>query len=154
MDKILKILPVLFLAALIPLLAQATPPVGERLDQALESPLTADPVRFNSTSLTTTILPAIATDITAKTDDRVQLFVVTNLDTANNVCFGTTAWVGANTCATQCTASSINCTAGDANMGSVVTPGSSRQFRYAGTRCACVVASAASTDVQVERVIR
>lgn len=151
------------LCLLIPLAAHATPPTGERLTSALETALTRDPVRKNA-SLGTTIDDAIDTDITAKTNNKVQLFVVTNLHASQNVCFGTVAWSGADSCATRCGteaawtgqgyAATMNCTAGDASMGSVVTAGASRQFRYDGTRCACIVASGASTTVQVERVIR
>lgn len=164
MEKILKFIPLFVMAALIPILAQATPPVGERLDQALESPLHSEPTRLNSSALGTTIQAAIATDITGKTDDRTQLFVVTNLSTSNNVCFGTVAFSGATACSSLCTtagswtgqgfAATMNCTSGDASMGSVITAGGSRQFRYDGTRCACVVGSAASSVIQVERVVR
>lgn len=151
------------LSLLIPLAAYATPPTGERLEAALESALRADPVRKN-VSLGTTIDDAIDTDITAKTDNKIQLFVVTNLHASQNVCFGTVPWSGADTCATRCAAeaawtgqgyaATMNCTANDASMGSVITAGASRQFRYDGTRCACIVASGAATTTQVERVLR
>lgn len=158
---------ILLLAALIPLAAHAAPPIGERLSAALEHPLRADPFR-KSVSLGTTIDDAIDTDITAaqKTADKIQMFVVTNTHATQNVCFGTVAWSGADSCATRCGtagawteqtglyAATMNCTAGDASIGQIIPAGRSRAFRYDGTRCACIVASGASTTVQVERFTR
>jgi hypothetical protein len=146
----------------------ANPPTpSSRLDAVLNQGLTSDPVRRNSTALSTTPIEAVATDLTGvcptdltqctlqKTLSSTQIIVVTNLDTANRVCVGSTDWNAADDdCDTLCGSSGINCTAGDSAMGSVIPPGQSRDFRYAGTKCVCVVGSAASTDVQVERIVR
>jgi hypothetical protein len=159
-------LSVILLALLIPIAAIALPPSGERLDQLLRVGLVRDPVK-KSANITTTVVSAIDTDITTKVDSAQQLLVVTNLASSANVCVGSVAWSGADSCATRCgtaTAwsdqtdpdytSSMNCTLGSANIGSLVPHGQSRQFRYDGTRCVCMVASTSNTDVLVERVVR
>ncbi len=159
---------VLVLAALIPglsaLPAAALAPVGERLQSALDAPLTGDPTRINLTSLSTTLLHAGASENASKTNDKVQIFVVINKDTTDDVCFGTVSAVGITCGDAQCDvagnwtsagyAAKMNCTAGSASRGSVIPPGQSRRFVYDGTRCPCVVGSAAISDVQVERVVR
>jgi len=143
----------------------AAPPGQARLDLVLGLGLDGDPVRKNSTALGTTIDDAINTDITPESNALTQLFVVTNLDATNNICIGSVDnSASASDCETLCGtagswtdqgyAATMNCTAGNASMGSVVPPGNSRQFRYDGTRCVCMVASGANTDVQVERFAR
>lgn len=157
---------VLLLALIIPLTALALPPAGERLDQLLRVGLIRDPVK-KSANISTAVVDAIDTDITAKSDSIQQLLVVTNLASSGLVCIGTVAWSGADSCETRCgTAaawsdqtdpdytSSMNCTLGSPNIGSIVPHGQSRQFRYDGTRCVCMVASTSNTDVLVERVVR
>lgn len=154
MSKLSPWLVPLAFACVIPLLAFATVPSGEKLNSALEAPLKADPDYKTSTSLSTSPVPAIDTDVVDKTDNRMQLLVVSNLDASNLVCVGSTSWNGADTCSTRCTATSINCTIGSANMKSVIPVGAQRQFRYTNDRCVCVVGSAAGTDILVERVVR
>lgn len=154
---------ILGLCLLIPLIAHAAPPVGERLDAALNAPLSGEPLRKNA-SFGTTLVAAIATENTKKTNEVTQLFVVTNTHASQNLCFGTISAVGATCNDALCDtagswtgqgfAAKMNCTDGDASQGSLVPAGSSRAFRYDGTRCACVVASGASTTGQVERVVR
>lgn len=153
---------------LVPLIAHAAayPPTGERLVSALETGLSSEPTRKALTSLSTTVLDAVDTDNSDKSVSATQLFVVTNLDDTTDVCFGTIPLLSSETCdQTLCQttskwtsgngmAATMNCTHGDASMGSVVPKGQSRSFRYQGNRCACIVASGASTDVLVERVIR
>jgi hypothetical protein len=159
-------LTVFFLSLLIPLAAVALPPSGERLDQLLRVGLVRDPVK-KSANITTSPVAAIDTDITSKVDSVQQLLVVTNLASSGNVCVGTVAWSGADSCATRCAAATawsdqtdpdytatMNCTLGSANIGSLVPHGQSRQFRYDGTRCVCMIASTSNTDVIVERVVR
>lgn len=161
-----------FLLALltIPLLVHALPPSGDRLESVVESGLTREPVRKALSTLSTTVLDAIDTDITDKTDSNTQLYVVTNFDDTTDVCFGTIPRSTSQTCnetlcqtATKWTdavpdgngmAATMNCTHGDASIGSPVPKGQSRAFRYAGSRCGCIVASGAGTDVVVERVSR
>jgi hypothetical protein len=142
------------------LVAHAAPPVGERLQSAIDAPLNADPLR-NNAGVGTTLIAAISTENAKKTNDVTQLFVVTNTHAAQSLCFGTVSAVGATCNNTLCdTASSwpgstkMNCTAGDAAQGSLIPAGQSRAFRYDGTRCACVVASGAATTGQIERVVR
>lgn len=157
---------VFILALLIPFAAIALPPSGERLDQLLRVGLVRDPVK-KSANIGTALTDAIDTDITTKVDSVQQLFVVTNLASSGLVCVGSVAWSGADSCETRCgTATawsdqtdpnytaSMNCTLGSANIGSVIPHGQSRQFRYDGTRCVCVVASTSNIDVLVERVVR
>jgi hypothetical protein len=48
----------------------------------------------------------------------------------------------------------MNCTLGNASMGSVVRAGASDRFVYDGTRCVCIVGSTANLDVQIERTVR
>jgi hypothetical protein len=156
---------VLIIALLIPLAALAAQPSGDRLAGVVDAPLIEDPVRKNLTTLTTTLLDAIDAQNTKKTLEVSQLFVVTNLDDTTDVCIGSIPVTAAETCdETLCAtagkwtangyAAAMNCTEGDASRGSVVPPGQSRSFRYAGTRCVCMVASGASTSVQVERIVR
>lgn len=143
---------------------RAAVPSSERLSLVLGLGLSGDPVRKNSTSLGTTITDAIDTDITNKTSALTQMFVVTNLDSVDNVCVGSIAFDASSSCETLCGtagswtgqgyAATMNCTSGDASQGSVITAGNSRSFRYDGTRCVCMVASAASTVVQAERYTR
>lgn len=157
---------ILLLALIIPLTALALPPAGERLDQLLRVGLVRDPVK-KSANIGTAVVDAIDVDITAKVDSAQQLLIVTNLASSGNVCIGTVAWSGTDSCETRCgTASAwsdqtdpdytaaMNCTLGSANIGSVVPHGQSRQFRYDGTRCVCMVASSSNIDVLVERVVR
>lgn len=156
----------LTLVFLIPLAAVALPPAGERLDQLLRVGLTKDPVKKSAT-ISTVLTDAIDTDITTKVDSAQQLFVVTNLASSGLVCLGSVAWSGADSCETRCGTTAawsdqtdpdytgaMNCTLGSANIGSVVPHGQSRQFRYDGTRCVCMVASTSNIDVLVERVVR
>lgn len=166
---------VLFIAALclIPIIAHALPPTGERLNAAIEGGLVREPVRKALSNLTTTVLDAVDTDVSNKLDSATQTFVVTNLDDTTDVCFGTIPLATSETCdQTLCqtaakwtaavdaspagngAAAIMNCTHGDASMGSIVPKGQSRSFRYGGNRCACVVASGANTDFQVERTTR
>ena len=159
-------LTVFFLSLLIPLVAVALPPSGERLDQLLRVGLVRDPVK-KSANIATTPVAAIDTDITSRVDSVQQLLIVTNLASSANVCVGTVAWSGADSCATRCDTAAawsdqtdpdytaaMNCTLGSANIGSIVPHGQSRQFRYDGTRCVCMIASTSNTDVIVERVVR
>lgn len=158
---------------LVPVIALAYPPTGERLEAAIEGALDREPIRKALTTLSTTVLDAVDTDNSNKTDSAVQLFVVTNLDDTTDVCFGTIPVASNETCnETLCqtagkwtaaatavpagngAAAIMNCTHGDASMGSVVPKGQSRAFRYSGRRCGCMVASGAATDVQVERETR
>lgn len=156
----------LALVLLTPLAALALPPAGERLDQLLRVGLTKDPAK-KSANISTVVTDAIDADITTKVDSVQQLLVVTNLASAGLVCIGTVAWSGADSCETRCgTATawssqtdpdytaSMDCTLGSANVGSIVPHGQSRQFRYDGTRCVCMVASTSNIDVLVERVVR
>jgi len=153
---------VLVLALLIPLTAHATP-VGERLRQVIDAPLSADPVRDND-AVGTTLVAAVSTENTKKSAGDTQLFVVTNLHASQNLCFGTVSAVGATCNDALCDtagswtgqgyAGKMNCTNGDASQGSLIPAGQSRTFRYNGTRCACIVASGATTTAQVERVVR
>jgi hypothetical protein len=153
----------LALCLLIPLAAHAAPPIGVRLDAALNAPLAAEPARKNA-SFGTTLVAAIATENTRKSGEVTQLFVVTNTHASQRLCFGTVSAVGATCNDTLCDttaswtaqgfAAKMNCTDADASQGSIVLAGTSRAFRYDGTRCACVVASGASTTGQVERVVR
>jgi len=129
----------------------ARPPnASSRLDQVLQTGLSADPARLNSTALGTTPTDAIGTDLPAasQVDSVTQQIVVTNLEGAGNICVGSTTW------ALTCAALSVNCTLGNAAMGSVVPAGQARTFRYDGTRRPCIVGSAANMDVQSERVTR
>lgn len=155
----------LVLALFVPLAALALPPSGERLDQLLRAGLTRDPVK-KAANISTVVTDAIDTDITAKVDSAQQLIVVTNLATSGLVCIGSVAWSNTDSCETRCgTAAAwsdqtdpdytgaMNCTLGSANIGSIVPHGQSRQFRYDGTRCVCMVAST-NVDVLVERVVR
>lgn len=158
---------VLFPAGVVLLLAfavQAAPPIGERLAAVLDAPLTAEPLRKNA-SFGTTLVAAIATENSKKTDATTQMFVVTNLHASQPICFGTVSVSSLETCndalcdttakwTAQGFAAKMNCTNADASQGSVVTAGGSRAFRYDGTRCGCVVAAGASTTGQVERVVR
>ncbi len=159
-------LTVFFLSLLIPLAAIALPPSGERLDQLLRVGLVRDPVK-KSANIGTALVDAIDTDLTSKVDSTQQLLVVTNLASSGLVCVGTVAWSGSDSCETRCTTAaawsdqtdpdytaSMNCTLGSANIGSVIPHGQSRQFRYDGTRCVCMVASTSNIDVLVERVVR
>lgn len=156
----------LALVFLIPLAALALPPAGERLDQLLRVGLTKDPVK-KSANISTVLTDAIDTDITTKVDSVQQLFVVTNLASSGLVCVGSVAWSGVDSCETRCGTTAawsdqtdpdytgaMNCTLGSANIGSIVPHGQSRQFRYDGTRCVCMVASTSNIDVLVERVVR
>ena len=156
----------LALVLLTPLAALALPPSGERLDQLLRAGLTKDPAK-KAASISTAVTDAIDTDITKKVDSAQQLLVVTNLATSGLVCIGTVAWSGADSCETRCgTAAAwsdqtdpdytaaMDCTLGSANIGSIIPHGQSRQFRYDGTRCICMVASTSNINVLVERVVR
>lgn len=146
--------------------ATALPPDTNRLDYIINGAWNSEPVRKQSTALTTTPIAAVDTDVpaAARVDGKVQLFSVFNPSATNRVCVGSVAWSGASTCATLCNtaaswtgqgfAATMNCTAGDVSMGSLVAPGKDRSFRYDGTRCVCVVGSAAATEFQVERVLR
>lgn len=158
---------------LIPLVAHAMPPTGERLEQAIVGALAREPTRKTMTNLTTTLVDAVDVDNPNKLDSGTQLFVVTNLDSANLLCFGTIPLLTTETCdETLCDtaakwtnavdaatpgnamAGKGNCTIGNASMISPIPFGQSREFRYQGNRCGCIVAAAASTDVMVERVSR
>ena len=153
------------LAALGIAVANAAPASGGRLQDAVVAPLNAEPKRKNFTSLGTTLVAAVDTENTNKVDSAVQMFVVTNDDTTDNMCFGTIPLVAGDTCNSslcdtaskwtgQGFAGKMNCTNGDASQGSLVVAGASRIFRYDGTRCACIVGSAAGVEGQVERVVR
>lgn len=154
----------LIVLGLFALAAVAAQPVGIQLDFMLNAPLTGDPVRKN-VSLGTTIVDAIDSDTGVRSDSTSLLFVVSNLHAAHLTCVGSIPVSTAETCnetlcatATKWTdqgyAATMNCTTGDASMGSVVPAGQSRALRYAGNRCVCIVASGAGTTVQVERVVR
>lgn len=147
--------------------AFARPPdAGSRLEAVLNTGLSADPVRFNSTAVGTTIMDAIETDLATayRTDQFTQILTVANLESAGNLCVGSVAWSGATSCSDRCGtagawtgqgyAATMNCTLGDASMGSVVRANTSRSFAYDGTRCICIVASTANVDVQIERTTR
>jgi hypothetical protein len=164
MNDTLKIILVpVGLVLMLALAVQAAPPIGERLAAVLDAPLTAEPLRKNA-SFGTTLVAAIATENSKKTDATTQLFVVTNTHASQRLCFGTVSAVGATCNDTLCDttaswtatgyAAKMNCTDADASQGSIVPAGTSRAFRYDGTRCACVVASGASTTGQIERVVR
>lgn len=155
----------LVIALLLATAALALPPSGTRLQDALTAPLTADPVRKNFDSLGTTLVDAIDTQNTKKTDQITQAFVVTNLDDTTNICVGSVSVGAGETCnetlcdteakwTAQGYAGKMNCTNGDASQGSIVPAGGAREFRYDGTRCVCMVASGAGTVGQVERVVR
>jgi hypothetical protein len=159
----MKHLRLIVLAALIPLVAHAAP-IGERLQAAIDGPLSADPVRKN-VSLGTTVVAAIATENAKKTSNDMQILVASNTHASHNVCVGSIAVTSGETCddtlcATEAKwtaaglAATMNCTANDASSGSLVLPGTQRQFRYDGTRCVCIVASGAGTGTQVERIVR
>lgn len=155
---------VLVAVGLVGFAAYANPPVGDRLVGVIEAALSGDPIKKSGTGLGTTIDDAIDTDLNPnqQNDSVSQLFVVTNLDTANYVCIGSVAWTVSGTgCldkldtnANWDTGSVMTCTLGSAHIGSLVPPGQSRSFRYDGTRCVGIVASAASTDYVVERYVR
>lgn len=153
----------LLLLAMFPLVAHAGP-IGERLQAAIDGPLSADPVRKN-TSLGTTLVAAVDTVNAKTTVHDMQILVVTNSHATQSVCVGSIPLGTGDTCnnalcdtATKWTdqgyAAKMNCTANDASEGSLVLPTSSRQFRYTGNRCLCIVASGAATTTQVERVVR
>jgi len=155
---------VLIIALLIPLLAHAGTPTGERFIQALNGALLAEPVRHND-QCGLTIHAAVDIENGRKTADDVQVFTVTNNHATQKLCFGTIPVTAAETCNTalcgtagkwtgQGFAATMNCTDADASQGSIVLARTQRTFVYAGTRCACVVGSGAGTTVQVERVVR
>jgi hypothetical protein len=139
------------------------PDASSRLESVLGVGLGAEPARYNSAALGTTILEAVAADNTLLTDQATQQFVVTNYSASGNVCLGSVA-ASATNCNTLCGtagswtgqgfAATMNCTAGDASMGSIIPAGQSRTFRYDGTRCVCIVGSTTSMSVQVERLVR
>ncbi len=156
---------VVFLALLIPLVAHAGPPLGERLDAVINAPLSVDPARDND-NVGTTPVAAVGTENLKKTRDDTQLFVVQNTHptNTNDLCFGTVSAVGA-TCndalcgtasawTSQGYAAIMNCTHGSPSQGSLILPRQVRTFRYDGTRCACIVGNAASVQAQVERIVR
>lgn len=151
-------------ALVIATLLTALPPSGDRLRTVIDQPLKTDPIRKNAV-VGVTLVQAIDVENLRKGDGDSQLFVVTNLTTANQVCLGTIPAAGGLCDATRCAlatswtvgnsyTAAMNCTLGDPNMGSVVPGGMSRAFRYDGTRCLCMVASAITTNVQVERTVR
>lgn len=155
---------VLFLAVLIPLAAHAAPPTGERLNQVLNAPLSAEPVLDNK-AVTQTIAAAVATENTKKTSDVTQIFTVTNHNATTDVCFGTIAVTDAETCnnalcattakwTSQGYAAVMNCTDSSPSKGRAIFFHHQRTFVYDGTRCACIVGAAASTITQVERIVR
>lgn len=158
------LLVLLALSGLVAVAAYARPPdASSRLESVLGVGLNAEPARYNSASLGTSIIEAIAADNTLRTDQATQQFVVTNYSTSGNVCLGSVA-ASATDCNTLCGtagswtgqgfAATMNCTAGDASMGSIVPAGQSRTFRYDGTRCLCIVGSTSGMSVQVERLVR
>ena len=155
---------VLLLAALIPLTAHAAPPIGERLNQVLNGPLSAEPVLDNK-AITTAIVAAVATENTKKDSGTTQIFTVTNHNATTDVCFGTIAVTDAETCnnalcataakwTSQGYAATMNCIDSSPSKGRAIFFHHQRTFVYDGTRCACIVGAAASTIVQVERIVR
>lgn len=155
---------ILVLALLIPLIAHAGPPTGDRLAQVLDGPLSAEPT-LDSKTIGTTIVAAVATQNTNKTKEDVQIFTVTNHNASTDLCFGTIPVTAAETCndalcatASKWTgqgfAATMNCTNNDASKGRVILFHRQRTFAYDGTRCACIVAAAAGTIAQVERIVR
>lgn len=115
----------------------------------------------------TTAQSAFVTDLTSgqQSDAWTQEIIIRNRDDATgptqNLCFHPIAWAsaGAN-CNAKCVAAAATMTcpavggAGAATDGSLVPAGSASHRRYDGTSCICIVASAAGTDYQTERVVR
>lgn len=155
---------------LVPMVAHAAVPTGERLDAALNGPLLREPTRKNLATWTTTIDDAVDADVERKSDSSLQIFTVTNVDTSTDLCIGSVPLLASETCgaalcgtATKWTdahpagngmAATMNCTHGDASMGTIVPFGKAIKVIYSGDRCACAVASGANTDAQIERTTR
>lgn len=110
----------------------------------------------------TTPTAAFGTDLTTtpynqRTDAYTQEMTVRNLHATNALCYYGISWSagGGSTCALKCAASANTCTAGGGAANGVYLPaGSKETHRYNGTNCVCVVASAASTNFQTERLLR
>ena len=136
------------------------PPTNDKLFSILAQGIGVgeDVVR---TTTATNVAPsaAFATDLTTtpfdqRTDAFTQEIVIRNLHATQNLCFGSVPWtaVGA-TCTLKCAGSGMTCS-GAGTDGIFTGPGQVWQRRYDGTNCICVVASAAATNYQSERVLR
>ena len=138
-------------------------PIGEKLDAIWRQPLDGEPVR-KSLSLGTTVVAAVDTVASRRTKETSLMITVTNTHASQNVCVGSFPTAALTCNDTECGtaanwtgngyAAILNCTAASASQGSLVLPASQRTFAYDGTRCVCIVASGATTAMQVERVER
>jgi len=136
------------------------PPTNDKLFSILAQGIGVgeDVVR---TTTATNVAPSAAfvTDLTTtplnqRTDAFTQEIVIRNLHATQSLCFGSVPWtaVGA-TCTLKCAGSGMTCS-GAGTDGIFTGPGQVWQRRYDGTNCICVVASAAATSYQSERVLR
>lgn len=118
-------------------------------------------------SVGTTPQSAFVTDLTTaqQSDAYTQEIIIRNRDDATtptqNLCFFPLPWATAGaTCQLKCAGAVATNTcpapggAGASTDGSMVPAGSASHRRYDGTSCLCIVASAAGTDYQTERVVR
>lgn len=141
-----------------------SPPTNDKLFSILSRGIGVNEDVIRTGQVGTTPIAAFATDLTSAqaTDAYTQEIVITNRDDAstpsNNLCFRPIAWALPTTCNTTCSTSGFTCPAvggaGASTDGVVTAKGASWNRRYDGTSCICLVASAASTEYQTERVLR
>lgn len=150
----LFILGTLFVAAV----AVAVPPTQQKMYDMLTQGLTGDPERKTDVTDGLTCVTAIDNEVpvSQRNDAYTQFLVVSNKDTAENICVGTREYTGLlSLCSTRCAqgAGVVTCD-GSSTDGSYVFPGQQRSFRYDGSRCVCIRGAAGGTEFQAERIVR
>ena len=145
------------------------PPDNTRLFTILSQGVgVAESAVFSGTATSVAPGAAFATDLVTtpfnqQTNATTQEIWIQNNDRTASpgerlLCYKPIAWASAGaTCALKCAniVASFTCTSGGTSTdGLQLGPGAGVQRRYDGTSCICVVASAAATNFQSERVIR
>lgn len=132
------------------------PPTNDKLFTILSKGVGVPEDVIRTSTIGTTPTAAFVTDLTAgqQTDAYTQEVSLFNNDDLDDLCYKVVAWsVAGATGALKCAAQTITCS-GASTDGLLLPPGGSVTRRWDGTALVCVVASAATTPYQSERVLR
>ena len=136
----------------------ATPPTNDKLYTVTTKGVGQTEWEHNPNQVGTTPEAAFSTDLTTteQTNAFTQMFVISNQDSTDNLCWKPIAWATAGaTCTAKCAGATITCTGGGTSTdGSPLQPGQAVSRVLDGTSCVCVVGSAAGVDYDTERVVR